>query len=259
METKEKKQTEGLYKEMERIAKKSLLKKKIIGISVIAIIVCVSLVVCLCAAWVSGKKSAAAELADMQAELDERDRKIEELQNTPAVVESITPEIVIDEIYSEIANIGELASSEYIFTYAARYSHTREDVPIIKGWTEKTFTLRWNGVIKAGIDLSNVELKVSEEEKKIFVVLPAAKVLSYSIDYDNIEVLDEKDGLFNRVTIEDQNSFYASTQEEIVERAINNGLLEKAQANAEAVITQILTMNPAISTDYTIVFVVVNN
>jgi hypothetical protein len=116
--------------------------------------------------------------------------------------------------------------------------------------------LRWDGVIKAGVKLDSISIKFAPNEKKIIVSVPAAEILSYQIDSDSVELLDEKNNIFNKISVEDKIKFDASTEAAMKERAIENGLLEKAQNNAEDILRRLLQANPSIGTTYTIEFIV---
>ena len=189
--------------------------------------------------------------------IEEQDEKIQELIETPIVVSPVNPEIKLDIIYSEIKSISELATMEYLFTDAAEFTDSKQ----IKSWnipfTEKSFILKWDGVIKAGVKLDLVTIDVNQDEKKITVSVPTAEILSYQIDTDSVEVLDEKDNIFNKISVDDKIKFDAATEEAMKQRAIENGLLEKAQANAEEILLRLLQANPAIGTEYTIEFVTI--
>lgn len=247
----------GLQKELVRIAKKSKAKRKLITIAVVFVLVLLTVG----GAWLSGrrqaKENAEAEIAELKAMIEEQDEKIQELIETPIVVSPVNPEIKLDIIYSEIKSISELATMEYLFTDAAEFSDSRQ----IKSWnipfTEKSFILKWDGVIKAGVKLDLVTIDVNQDEKKITVSVPTAEILSYQIDTDSVEVLDEKDNIFNKISVDDKIKFDAATEEAMKQRAIENGLLEKAQANAEEILLRLLQANPAIGTEYTIEFVTI--
>ena len=247
----------GLQKELVRIAKKSKAKRKLITIAVVAVLVLLTVG----GAWLSGrrqaKENAEAEIAELKAMIEEQDEKIQELIETPIVVSPVNPEIKLDIIYSEIKSISELATMEYLFTDAAEFTDSKQ----IKSWnipfTEKSFILKWDGVIKAGVKLDLVTIEVNQDEKKITVSVPTAEILSYQIDTDSVEVLDEKDNIFNKISVDDKIKFDAATEEAMKQRAIENGLLEKAQANAEEILLRLLQANPAIGTEYTIEFVTI--
>jgi hypothetical protein len=143
---------------------------------------------------------------------------------------------------------------EYLFTDAAKYSDSMQYNDWNIPFTEKSFVLKWNGVIKAGVILEDVDITVDEEAGKITVSMPPAQILSYIVDRDSIEVLDERDSIFNSITIDDKMKFDATTEEAMRQRAIDNGLLDKAQKNAQDIIRRLLTANPAVGDAYVIEF-----
>ena len=178
--------------------------------------------------------------------IDEQNQKIDDLMEQPVVVNPVAPEISLSVIYEEIQNIGELATVEYLFTDAAIFSDSQQ----IGNWnipfTEKSFTMKWDGIIKAGIQVDKIVIDVNKDDLIITVTLPAAEILSYEVDSDSVEVLDEKNNIFNEISVNDKVQLDAATEKEMKDRVIRNGLLEKAQKNAEDIISRLLTANNAI-------------
>lgn len=70
--------------------------------------------------------------------------------------------------------------------------------------------------------------------------MPKARILSHQIDKDSIETLDQKEGLFNPVKVEDVRNFDSVSQDAMEERAIENGILDKAFENAKNIIRKII-------------------
>lgn len=232
------------------------MKKRIIT----AAIIFVSLLIVILIAWLSGgkqaRKNADSEIAELKAQLQEQDARIQQLIEMPIVVSPASPKIDLDIIYSQINDIGELATIEYLFTDAAEFRDSKQ----IKGWnipfTEKSFILKWDGVIKAGVKLDQVSIQINESDKKIIVALPPAEILSYSVNSDSVELLNEKDNIFNNISVSDKVGFDAKTEEAMKKRAIENGLLEKALENAKDILQRLIQADPAVNSEYVIEFVV---
>ena len=70
--------------------------------------------------------------------------------------------------------------------------------------------------------------------------MPNAEILSHEIDNNSIETLDEKDGLFNPVKVEDVRQFDTVSKDAMEDRAIENGILDKALKNAEDIIEKLV-------------------
>lgn len=233
-------------KEFTQVANKRRLSKKMVKLLVTG--ACILLVII--ALWVSWHIQ-----SKQKAEIERLEAAIQELADTPMVANAVSPEIILDIVNSDIKKIGELATVEYLFTDSAKFSDSKQ----IKEWniplTEKSFILKWNGVIKAGVNIENIDVKVKKDDGVIVISMPDAEILSYSVDNDSVEVLDQKDNIFNKITIDDKVEFDASAEKEMKERAVENGLLEKAQKNAEELIENLLMTNSAICNDYEVEFV----
>lgn len=225
---------EELKTEIERMARKQLKKRKLIKIC--AIVLTVTIIAL--GAFLVGR-------SQIKKKTDKEEA---------AVVNPVAPEISLDVINSEIQNIAELATVEYLFTDAARFSDSKE----IKGWsiplTEKSFLMKWDGVIKAGINVNDIGIDIDDEKMIITLTMPEATILSYDVDESSVEVLDEKDNIFNNITVEDKVGFDEATENAMKERAIENGLLDQALSQAQITIEGLLTANPVIAENYEIVF-----
>ena len=76
-----------------------------------------------------------------------------------------------------------------------------------------------------------------------------------NIPQETIQVLDVQNGLFNSVTFDDYNGFIADQKIIMKQKAIDQGLLEKADAEARKTIETFLSMMPEINTEdgYTLI------
>lgn len=225
-------------------------KRKIIYISIVATIIAITLGL----VWFYGYNYANNKAT---AKIDALNSRIYELENEPVVLDPVTPEIVQKVLISKTSDISELASAEYIFTNAARFTDTAHIVKILDWMTKKSFVQKWDGKIKAGINVD--ELKVSIKDKTITITMPYPKILSYEIDYNSVEVLDEQNNIFNPITVDDKVNFDRETKFSMEARAVENGLLTRAEANAKSVIKNLLTASIDNIQDYKIVFKTVDN
>lgn len=66
--------------------------------------------------------------------------------------------------------------------------------------------------------------------------------------------LDQKDGLFNPVKVEDVRTFDSVSQDAMEERAIENGILDKAFENAKNIIRKIIDNDLVEELGYTVCF-----
>ena len=240
----------GLQKELLKLARNRKFKKKLISFALILLIVFAVILV----SWFSGKNHSKSIIDELRDIITDQEKQIQELTENAILVNPVAPEIVMDILESEINNIGELATVEYVFTDAAKFSDSKQ----IKEWnipfTEKSFVLKWDGKIKAGIQVDGIKGEVHEDELTIIIDLPDAEILSYEVDNNTFEVIYEKNNIFNNISVEDKITVDQKTEADMKERAIENGLLDMAQKNAEAVISKLLYLNPDIASTYTIKF-----
>lgn len=230
------------------------IKKKIRFIRGTVIILILAAIVL--AIFYKGYGSAKEKYERIIQELEEENKRLSD----PIVqYEVAAKEVNIALINTEIRDIGELATVEYLYTDAGKFESPAElfgkEIPL--SFTTKSFIAKWDGIIKAGVEVDKVTAEVKKERKEIVVHIPKAKILSHEIDNESIETLDEKNGLFNPIKVDDVRTFDAITKDAMEERAIENGLLEKAFENAKEIIYKIIYTDVVEELDYTIAFKVI--
>lgn len=165
-------------------------------------------------------------------------------------------EVDVKMITSEIQDIGELASIEYLYTDAGKFEDAAKlfgkELPF--SFTTKSFIAKWDGIIKAGVDVNEITVETDDADKEIIVHMPDAKILSHEIDEESIQTLDEKNGLFNSIKVDDIREFDAIGKEAMEQRAIENGLLDKAYENAKSIIYKLIDTGVVEELEYTITF-----
>jgi len=206
-------------------------KKKLIIISVCSVL----LLAVIFALWVSGYSYSKSKYEE---KIEELRQEIKDMKEKPLAVEPITPEIVMKTLSDKTIDISELVTAEYAFTNAAKFTSTKHIAVLPESWTQKSFVQRWDGIIKAGINLKGVNVSISG--KTITVEIPDADIISYEIDKDSVEILDEKNNVFNPITVKDKVNFDKETAYDMKAKAVKNGLLDRAQENAENTIENII-------------------
>ena len=129
----------------------------------------------------------------------------------------------MDMLKEQITEISEMATLEYRYSGKATYDGGSltlfgKNVP----FTAKSMIVYYEGIVKLGSDLSGIEIEPGAEKNQIVVTIPHSKILSHEIDEDTWEVLDVKNGLFNKVTLEDNGEF-VKVQKKAREKEINKG------------------------------------
>lgn len=223
------------------------MRKIIVSITVLAVIAAIYF-------W--GYANAKGKFEKEVAKLEQENQT---LSDSVVVYENATKEVDLSVIVSQIRDIKELATVEYLYTDASEYRDPVEffgrEVPF--DFTTKSFIAKWDGTIKAGIDVNRVTVEEDKEKKVITVSIPPAKVISH--ETENYETIYEKDGLFNEVKVDDVRAFDDTCKQSMEQRAIEHGLLEKANENAKEIITSLVNTETVKELGYTVVFCEIEN
>ena len=232
---------------------KSKRRKTIIIVLIVAIIILTALAIMI---FSKGYTSAKEKYESVIEELEAENAR---LSDPVAIYEVASKEIDIHLINSEIKDIGELATIEYLYTDAGKFEDPAKlfgkDIPF--SFTTKSFIAKWDGSIKAGVDISKVNAEENKDTKEIIVYMPNAKILSHEIDDESVETLDEKNGLFNKLKVDDVREFDAISKDAMEQRAIENGILDKAFENAKEIIYKLIYTDAVKELEYTITFKVI--
>lgn len=190
--------------------------------------------------------------AALEAQKKEQDSLIQELQGKLEDllnVQEQEPVITRDQVEEQLSSLRELVTHRYIYTNAAR---REESKTWLMDWTlplsDSSLLVTYDGEIKAGIDFSAIRVDVDESRREITVTLPASRVTDNTIPQESINVLVAKDGLFNRITLEDYNQFIAAERPAMEERAIEMGLLSDADREAREAVRALLELIPGMDT-----------
>ena len=194
-------------------------------------------------------------MADLKQQVTELEQQLAEAPSTWD--DQPTKEITVDLIKSEIKDIGELATIEYLYTDAGKFEDAKQLFGVNLPFTTKSFIAKWDGIVKVGVKIDKVIVEIDNENKEIIVHMPNAEILSHEIDNDSIETFDEKDGMFNKITVKDTREFDAINQDAMEQRAIENGVLDKAFENAKDIIEKLVNNSAVQEQGYTIKFEVI--
>lgn len=174
----------------------------------------------------------------LQTQLDE----LLNIQNAEPVITSV-------QLKEQLESVRELVTQKYLYTDADRGEYHKTwifdwDMP----FSDKSFLIRYDGIIKAGIDLNEVKIDVREDTRTITVTLPPSRITDNNVPQETIETIETKDGLFNKVTIDDSNALISERKKVMEQKAIERGLLTDADAEARAVIKAFFSLVPGIDT-----------
>lgn len=163
------------------------------------------------------------------------------------------PVITSELLKEEIGALSELVTRQYIYTNADKRG---SDETWIFGWTRpfssKSILITYDGIIKAGIDLSQVVVDVDEKSHVITVTLPKSTITDNNIPQETITVVEAKDGLFNEVTFDDYNQFVSEQKIVMEQKVKENGFLQEADEEARTIVKSFLALFPG-TKDYKLI------
>ena len=143
-------------------------------------------------------------------------------------------------LQSGIRELGELNTAEYYFSRVETVESTKKidltsiginfihDIPL----TTNSFSYSYDGEIKAGIDFSEVRVEKDVEKKQLTVILPQARILSSVIDPDSYVFYEVKNNILNPIDPQDYAVSFAELVHAEEERAVEKGILDRANENA---------------------------
>lgn len=160
------------------------------------------------------------------------------MKNAKLAYEASKPKITGAILKQQIMDINELTTVEYHYTTMGQFENSADFYGMKVPFTTKKFIVSYDGVIKSGVDLAGIEIAVSETI--VTVTLPKAEILSHEVDESSFQIYDEKSGIFNKIKLEDYNSFQLEQKKTMEDKALSSGILLDAYDNAENIVRNII-------------------
>ena len=161
-------------------------------------------------------------------------KKIVEVEKIIEVEKKISGDIIQD----GLRDMGFLVTEEYYFTEVVSYSSVKKLFKTIKlGITESSYLASYDGVISAGLDFEKISVEKNDEERIITIRLPKSEVKYMQIDPESFVLYSEKEGLGNKISLSDYNDSLIELEKNAEKKAVNRGLLKRADDNAKLVIS----------------------
>ncbi len=147
-----------------------------------------------------------------------------------------TKKSTVTVIQEKLDEMAELNTGSYLCTSVLNKKDSKK-ILLLK--FERGMIISYDCTVKAGIkDLTQAE--VTQKEDKVLVTLPEVEITGVEIDNDSFQKYDESDNAFNRITVDFVNDAQQELKEQICESAIEKGVLEVAEKNAEKILKELL-------------------
>ena len=161
-------------------------------------------------------------------------KKIVEVEKIIEVEKKISGDIIQD----GLRDMGFLVTEEYYFTEVVSYSSVKKLFKTIKlGITESSYLASYDGVISAGLDFEKISVEKNDEERIITIRLPKSEVKYMQIDPESFVLYSEKEGLGNKISLSDYNDSLIELEKNAEKKAVDRGILKRADDNAKLVIS----------------------
>jgi hypothetical protein len=136
-------------------------------------------------------------------------------------------------VLEEITAMGKLELVKYNFKDVVEHKEVKEWLPDPKA------VLIVSGEAIGCIDLARVEAKdIIESGDTIIVYLPKAELCVYKINHEQSKVYDVQYSFMDQARL--VNDAFAAAEKQIEKSALQMGILEQTQANAEKILTPLL-------------------
>lgn len=137
--------------------------------------------------------------------------------------------ITIKVLKEEVQEVADLASLKCVTTETGEIKNSKQiakkyDIPL----TGKQLTAECNVITVLGSDLNDADFEISEDQTKVKVIVPKSKIISQQIDEESWTLVNNKSGLFNRTTVEDDDQIRKDVKKAATTRLKENNYYAEA-------------------------------
>ena len=163
------------------------------------------------------------------------------------------PGITGEMLREQLEYVKDLVTVEYHYTDADKQELPGKKLfnAIPVPFTKKVLIIAYDGVIKYGVDVSQVGLSVNGIAKAVTVEIPRAKIISHEIAEEGFRVLYESSGPFNKISVDDVTAFRITRKDEMEGKAAALDIPRKAQEQSGEAILALLKAVPGME-EYTL-------
>ncbi|NMA58941.1 DUF4230 domain-containing protein [Clostridium cochlearium] len=148
-------------------------------------------------------------------------------------------ELLSNTIEEQLSKILELSTVKYNYTNVVSYKDSRKLSGLNLPFTSKSFLIKYDGYIKAGVDLNTVETEITDT-KSIKMTLDKPKVFDNVIIEEEVYVYDEKDSIFNKLSFENLYEVLIEEKQKMEKEVVEKGLLNDAEKNTKEMLISLL-------------------
>lgn len=149
--------------------------------------------------------------------------------------------VTVEEVEVVLVDISQFStySGEYTITKSAEYTRYFLDNIAVPG-TTNTINLECKGIVKVGYDVEEITIKVDNDSQKIYISLPAPKVLDNYIIWDTV-ICQEENNILNPIDFEQYQTLIAEIEEDGLALVEADGIYADAEENMMTIIRNFLS------------------
>lgn len=148
-------------------------------------------------------------------------------------------ELLSKTIEEQLSKILELSTAKYNYTNVVSYKDNKKLSGLNLPFTNKSFLIKYDGYIKAGVDLKTIETQVIDT-KTVKIILDKPKVFDNVIIEEEVYIYDEKDSVFNKLSFKDLYDVLIEEKQKTEKEIIDKGLLNDAEKNTREMLESFL-------------------
>ena len=149
---------------------------------------------------------------------------------TNKVTQKDEPQITSTFISDKLEMVSELTTAR--LTYNGLVYYSDGSIPLL---TQKSFTMTYRAEVRAGVDLSKTDIKITDKEVQL--TLPAVQILDTVVDSDSIQFYDEKAALLNWSKKTDVLDGMTAAEKDVEEKADFDALKAEAKTQTKQLLT----------------------
>lgn len=148
--------------------------------------------------------------------------------------------ILSNNVEEQVMKLLDLSTVKYNYTNVVAYKDNKKVKDMDIPFTSKGFLIKYNGYIKAGVNLSTAEVYV-KDQKNVEVILDKPTIFDNVINEEDAYIYDEKESIFNQLKIQDLYDVLVKEKENMEKEVKEKGILNEAEKNAEEILRSFLT------------------
>ncbi len=143
-----------------------------------------------------------------------------------------------------LEDVGELVTQTCYVTVIEDTKNNRElfnlfDIP----FTESRKIFSYDVEVDASVNFSEITYDANDESSEITIKLPHAKIYKSTLNLFSFKKYLDSESLFSRIDLEKQNEALKAMEEQAINDAKANGIIEAADRNAQTLINGFIKSN----------------